>query len=192
MRIINKRKTVVDWGKPEGRIKLTVSGFELQSIIPTHRVVAEIDRIPSHHLAGLKEIRYDPTRETLTWLTNVPVMSESPHTKGLYLQGFRTIAIYNFNSEKQLFTVLFHELGHYVYYTIIDSTVKKKWVTEVHPIKRYVTGYASRNASEDFAESYAEFLLNPHNLVRIPQKYNFIRNEVFGGIPYHNHLNRSI
>lgn len=188
MRIINKQKTIVDWGKPEGRINLTVSGFEHQSIITVQQVVAEIDRIPSHHLAGLKEIRYDPLRETLTWLENVSAISESPHTKGIYLQGFRTIAIYNFSSVEQLFTVLFHELGHYVYYTIIDSTVKKKWVTEVHPEKKYVTKYAKTNASEDFAECYAEFLLNPNNLVRIPKKYNFIRNAIFGGVAYHNHF----
>lgn len=191
MRIIKKQKTVVDWGKPDGRINLKINGFELQSIVPTQYIVTEIDRIPSHHLAGLKEIRYDPYRETLNWLNNASVISESPHTKGMYLQGFRTIAIYNFNSKEQLFTILFHELGHYVYYTIIDSTVKKEWVTEVHTVKKYVSKYARRNASEDFAESYAQFLLNPNNLLHIPQKYNFIRNAVFGGIPYHNHQDQN-
>ena len=192
MREFTKQRTIVDWGKPERRINLKISGFELQSLVPIDNIVNEINRIPSWHLAGLKEIRYDPERETLNWLSNTPVISESPHTKGMYLQGFRTIALYNFNSEKQLFTVLFHELGHYVYYTIIDSTVKKKWVTEVRQVKKYVTKYAKTNASEDFAECYAEFLLNPDNLVRIPQKYNFIRNAVFNSIPYHDHLNREI
>lgn len=190
MREFNKNKTMVDWGKPDNKIHIHLLGFDLQTIIPVNDITQQLNKIPSWHLSGLKEIRYDPNRETLSWLNNVPVMSDSPHTKGIYLQGFRTVAIYDFKSEKELYTVLFHEIGHYVYYTIISSVIKKQWVTEVHPIKKYVTNYARVNASEDFAECYAEFLLNPNNLVRIPKKYNFIRNAIFNGIAYHNHFTK--
>lgn len=191
MREFNKKNTMVDWGKPQNKIHMHLLGFDLQTIVPINDITLKLNNIPSWHLSGLKEIRYDPTRETLNWLKNAPAISDSPHTKGIYLQGFRTIAIYDFKNEKELYTVLFHELGHYVYYTIIDSIIKKQWVTEVHPIKKYVTNYARMNASEDFAECYAEFLLNPYNLVRIPKKYNFIRNAIFNKIPYHNHFNKS-
>lgn len=188
MRIFNKQKTVVDWGRPDSQIKLRLINFNLQSIVPVNKVLDELNRIPSHHLAGLKEIRYDPSRESQTWVENTLTMNPQIKPIGMYLQGFRTIAIYSINSEKELFSVLFHELGHYVYYTIIDSRVKKQWVTEIHPEKRYVTNYAARNASEDFAECYAEFLLNPLNLQRIPNKYNFIRNAVFNKIAYHKYF----
>lgn len=189
MREYNKQKTIVDSGKQNKKLHLRITGFDLQSIITVNNIVEKINHIPTWHLAGLKEIRYDPNRETINLITKSPTRVESPNTKGIYLQGYRTIAIYDFKSEKELFTILFHELGHYVYYTIINSIIKKKWVTEVHPVKKYVTNYARVNASEDFAECYAGFLLNPNNLVRIQQKYNFIRNELFNGIPYHDHFN---
>lgn len=185
MKIFNKQKTLIDWGRPDARIHLRLVNFDMQSVVSVERILQELNKIPSYHLGGLKEIRYDPSRESQTWVDNSLTMNPGIQPIGMYLQGFRTIAVYNFNSEKQLFTVLFHELGHYVYYTILDSTVKKKWVTDIHPEKKYVSRYASRNASEDFAESYAEFLLNPENLQTIPNKYNFIRNEVFNRIAYH-------
>lgn len=190
MRVFNKQKTVVDWGKPDTPVKLRLSNFSWQSLVSVERILEEINRIPSHHLAGLKEICYDPYQDTLAKLDADPRQPIKTNAMGMYLQGYRTIAVYKFNSEKELFKTLFHELGHYVYYTIIGSVVKKKWVTEAHCVKQYVTRYASRNASEDFAECYAEFLLNPANLQRIPKKYNFIRTEVFNNIPYHNNLNR--
>ncbi len=75
-----------------------------------------------------------------------------------------------------------HELAHHVYFVLIDSKVKKRWVTEICRSAPFVTDYASRNAGEDFAESYAKFVLEPDKLRKIPIKYNFIFKEVFKGV----------
>lgn len=186
MRIVNKTKTSVDYGKQAGRIKLSVRGFNQQNIVPISKIISAIDKLPSHHIAGLKEICYDPQRQTLNLLQKSDPLAESPQTKGMYLQGYRTIAIYDFKDEKQLFTVLFHELGHYVFYTVINTTIKKHWVTQIHKSKPFLNSYAERNASEDFAECYAEYLLNPVNLNRNKKKYNFINNCVFSSNIYNS------
>lgn len=57
--------------------------------------------------------------------------------------------------------------------------MKKKWVTEICRSAPFITLYASTNASEDFAETYASFVLQPEKLKQIPLKYQFMLNEVF-------------
>ena len=95
------------------------------------------------------------------------------------MESIQTTSVFEFNNLDKLLRILYHEIGHYVYYTIINSQLKKQWVTDTHRVKRYVSKYASVNASEDFAESYAEYLINPANLRRIAQKYEFIHTAIF-------------
>ena len=79
--------------------------------------------------------------------------------------------------------MLFHELGHFVYFRVISSFEKKQWVTEVHPVEEAVTRYGRRNAAEDFAEAFALYVQAPGELAGLPGKYRFMRDAVFKGRP---------
>jgi hypothetical protein len=79
--------------------------------------------------------------------------------------------------------VLYHEIGHFVFYFAIGSNIKKLWVTEIFPHSNCVTAYAEQSASEDFAETYAAYLRDPAALKDLPQKEVFMRECVFSGRP---------
>ena len=64
------------------------------------------------------------------------------------------------------------------------SAVKKCWVTDLFPGSPCVTAYASANPWEDFAETYAYYVLHPHLLeMQFPEKHAFMRDCVFSGSP---------
>lgn len=53
------------------------------------------------------------------------------------------------------------------------------------PAKGFPTLYAGRNVQELFAESYEMYIRNPQTLLkRSPIMYEFMRDEVFGGVEY--------
>ena len=176
-----KTSKLSDHKQSHPKLKLQVRNFGEQSRVSVGEIVALLDRLPAHHLGQLKEIIYDPRRIILQ-LIDDPMLDLNRNSKGMFIQNRRTIAIFDFDDKTQLFDILMHELAHHVYYVIIDSTVKKRWVTEVCREAPFITPYASRNASEDFAESYAKFVLEPEKLRNIPIKYNFILREIFKGV----------
>jgi len=163
----------------QGRINLWVRGFKLQSIVSINDVVNAIERLPSRHLQGLKEIIYDPKRNTQA--SSYSAWQALARSKGGFMQNDRLVVMYDFDSNDMFYQILFHEIGHYVFYLILDSTLKKQWVTQIYPNSQYITEYASTNASEDFAETYAAFVLRPSELNRIPVKYSYMLNQVFKG-----------
>lgn len=53
--------------------------------------------------------------------------------------------------------------------------------------KKFVTDYAATQPAEDLADSAAYYILEPRKLKRIdPEKYNYIKNNLFGGKEYLN------
>jgi len=96
------------------------------------------------------------------------------------MQRKRKIIIYEFDSIDMFYHVLFHEIGHFVYFLSISSQLKKNWVTKTHKTEPFVSALSKRNAAEDFAECYAIYLSKPERLKQSPQKYNFIHQNVFG------------
>ena len=51
----------------------------------------------------------------------------------------------------------------------------------------FVSDYARTNQSEDFAESYAAYIRDPEGLAfQSQEKYDFMRDYVFGGREYAN------
>ena len=176
-----KSNKLSDFKPARPKLKLQVRNFGEQAQVSIGEIVALIDRLPAHHLVQLKEIIYDPRRITLQ-LIDDPLQDLNRNSKGMFIQHLRTIAIFDFDNKAQLFHILMHELAHHVYFVIIDSTLKKRWVTEICRKASFITPYASRNASEDFAESYAKFVLEPDKLRKIPLKYNFILKEIFKGV----------
>ena len=167
-------------GPYEGRIRLYLTGFREQNIVSVDEVVAAVARLPDAHLVGLKELVYDPNR---TFLEQVDYRQwfHVARSKGTFVQNHRKIMVFDFDSSAQFHHILYHEIGHYVFYLVLDSKIKKRWVTELYPNSQHVSDYASRNASEDFAESYAMYLLQPGVLKRIPGKFGFMEREVFDG-----------
>jgi len=80
--------------------------------------------------------------------------------------------------------MLHHEIGHFVFFLVIGSRVKKRWVTELVPGSSCVSAYARMNPWEDFAETYAYYALHPRILEQtLPEKYAFMRERVFSGSP---------
>jgi len=183
MRNYTKSVTHSDHGKTTGEIKIQLTHFGQQAVVGVDEILQAINRLPAFHLQRLKEITYDPQR---LWPKIIQDRLEPVHrdAKGVFIQSHRTIAIHEFESREQFFHVLFHELGHHVYFQVIGSQLKKQWVTEVCRKDRFVSAYAARNAAEDFAECYVAYLLEPDRLKTIGLKFEFFRRHVFNGYCY--------
>lgn len=88
--------------------------------------------------------------------------------------------------------VLCHEIGHNAYNNLsLEDQIK--W-SEIHTESMitydktglgFVSNYAHTNLFEDFAETYAIYMTNPDLLQFVsPEKYEFMRDEVFDGTEY--------
>ena len=102
-------------------------------------------------------------------------------SKASYNRERKRVLVYDFDNKEMFYHILYHEIGHYVFYNIINGFVRKKWVTQISKNSPYVTKYAAVNASEDFAETYATFILKPAKLYTLGQKLSFMRQEIFKG-----------
>jgi hypothetical protein len=182
MRLFIKSRTGDEELAPStGKLRLLVSGFWRQEIVPVDDVVRSLDIVPGFHLEGLREIVYLPEFAPVAALLGYPGLPCS-EPRGEFVQRERRIFIYNFDSRKMLLDMLYHEIGHFVFYLVIGSRVKKRWVTEVSAASACVTSYATVNVREDFAETYAYYLRHPGFLERVlPEKFSFMRELVFSG-----------
>ena len=163
-------------------LNLRLTGFTKQTIHPIETIVSAIDVIPGFHLQGLREISYLNIFE-MNQLQAEIRQGFSNQRKGLFIQNERCIVLSGLD-DVPLFDflhVLYHEIAHYVYFLIISSSLKTYWVTEIYPHAPCLTQYGQQNAAEDFAESYANYLLQPELLKTIPAKYAFFDHLVFSG-----------
>ena len=176
-----KTRTRRDLAIGAGRVNLLLEGFWRQNLVPIEDILRSIDLVPAFHLEGLREIVYLPEFAQAAAALPCPVM---PHfePKGEFVQRERRIFVYAFDRPDLLFQMLYHEIGHYVFYLVIGSRVKKHWVTRMSPGSCCVTPYAGVNPQEDFAETYAFYLRDPGFLEReSPEKYAFMHDQVFSG-----------
>ncbi len=151
-----------------------IKGFSKQDIVSVDWIVATVKRVPRHHLRNITAIVYDPGRRFQRSYFNPKPVNYS--ARGQYdLSPVEHILVYRFETPAECQHILFHEIGHHVYNRVITSSLKKQWVTGIYPNSKHVSEYASTNASEDFAESYAFFYTNPKRLARIREKFKFIR-----------------
>ena len=179
-----KSLTAADQLATRGQIRLRISGFSLQQVISIRDILQTIDALPGFHLEGLQEIAFEP------WgLPGAAAESLSPgglrqRLRGEFVQKQRRIIIYATDNRKQALHVLLHEIGHYVFFLTLNSRVKKRWVTQIYPQSACVTDYGTRNACEDFSESYALYQTDPQRLLhQVPLKHGFFRDWVFSGRP---------
>jgi len=182
MYLFNKTRTINELASSRGKLHLRLTGFSQQCYLPIEEVVRAIDVLPDFHLEGLREISYLTEIESAEVLACLPNHRLSDR-KAAFVQNERKIVIYGFDSRSLFYQVLYHEIGHYVYYLIISSTLKKHWVTQTYPDSVCVTPYAATSASEDFAETYACYIREPEKLKAIPEKYSFMHHLVFSGDP---------
>jgi len=182
MRLFIKNRTAAEEAAGRGELNLLLSGFSRQDIVPVDDILRAIDLLPGFHLEGLREIVYLPEHAPASALF-CPVLPRG-EPKGEFVQRERRIFVYGFDSAAMFFRMLHHEIGHFVFFLVIGSAVKKCWVTEVFPGSPCVTAYASVNPWEDFAETYAHYVLHPRLLeTEFPEKHAFMRERVFSGSP---------
>jgi hypothetical protein len=141
-----------------------------------------VEELPSFHLAGLAAITYDPDRQ-LDPLMKEPLRPGAPTHKGQYVKAERQVLVHEFANPDELRHILYHEIGHYVFDHVLTTALRRRWVLELSLRKSaHITRYARRNALEDFAESYAVFVIDPARVRTLYQKYAFLRDKVFGGM----------
>lgn len=181
MRQFAKTRTAADASAGGGRLDLRLAGFLRQQVVPLEDVVRAVDLVPAFHLEGLREIVYLPEA--------APDPSPSyrfacSRPRAEFLQEERRIVVYDFDSPELFFHMLLHEIGHFVFFLVIGSRVKKHWVVHLFPGSSCVTPYAESSAIEDFAESYAWYVLDPDALqAEYAVKHAFMRDFVFSGEP---------
>ena len=179
VQIFSKNLTIAD-AENSARLHLKLYGFSRQTVVPVANIVAAIDMLPTFHLAGLREICYEPELVIdpfyFSGIRNSRRQAE-------FIQAKRKIVFFEINDPGLFYHVLYHEIGHFVFYLALSSVIKKIWVTEIFPHSTCATLYGKLNASEDFAESYACYCRDEETLQRIPTKYAFFRDYVFSGRP---------
>ena len=183
MRLFIKNRTPAQETVGGGKLNLLLSGFSRQALVPVDDIVRSIDLLPGFHLEGLREIVYLPDYAPAAsgFFCNGFFRAEP---KGEFVQRERRIFVYRFDSPAMFFQMLHHEIAHFVFFLVIGSRVKKRWVTEVFPGSACVTAYASVNPWEDFAETYAYYVLHRRVLEKeLPEKHAFMREYVFSGSP---------
>ena len=161
-----------------GKVNLLLAGFKRQSVISVDEVLRAIDVLPAFHLEKLRSIEYDPIWNVGDELDYYESRS-SLAAAGKYVLADKTILMHKFINKPLFYRMLYHEIGHYVFYNAIGGDLKKEWVTRLYPGNPYITQYASRNGSEDFAECYASYILEPGKLMHIIEKFSFMKHQVF-------------
>jgi len=182
MRLFIKNRTFAERAAGAGRLNLLLSGFSQQDAVAVDDIVRALDQLPGFHLEGLREIVYLPDCAPQASVV-YPGMGRG-ELKGEFVQRERRIFVYGFDSPATFFRMLHHEIGHFVFFLVLGSRVKKRWVTGIFPGSRCVTPYAGVNPWEDFAETYAHYVLHPHELeAGFARKHAFMRECVFSGDP---------
>ncbi|MFN7780329.1 MAG: hypothetical protein ACK5RK_15955 [Betaproteobacteria bacterium] len=137
-----------------------------------------LDALPRFHLAGLNEIVYAPIPQV-----SYPSLKLCFPDRRLaeFDQQARAIYVYRLAAPEEFRHVLYHEIGHFVFFLVIGSKVKKTWVTELFPGSATATVYGAESAAEGFAETYALYAREAERLRDLPLKQAFMREQVFSG-----------
>lgn len=177
-----KDKVIGIEGKLSKKLNLLISGFSKQNIITVEKIFDAINALPDAHITGLNIIEYDPKRlNVIQAFFNKLGYKRAPKCcKGVFIQNKRKIVIYEFNTREMLYHILYHEVGHFVYQLVLDSKLKKHWVSETHHTAPFITPLSRRNACEDFAECYTYYITKCETLMQSKQKYDFMHEYVFG------------
>lgn len=166
---------------------MEVGNFAESGLTDSREVVDYIDKtIPPEHLEGLDAVEY--------------VNSAEAYESGLIGQwqsdeetGQTTIEIYPHDDQGEMYDTVAHEIGHNAQEILMAEhpEANAAWgdlylqslgdlLVSGGEKDTFVTPYATVNAEEDFAESYAAYLNDPDLLQAVaPQKLDFMATQVF-------------
>ncbi|MCF6436975.1 hypothetical protein [Pseudoalteromonas sp. MMG022] len=155
---------------------LVVKDFDKQNVVTDEQIKAAIAKVPVLHLQGLEYIVYDPSRFfQRSYVAPKPINYK---VVGQYNQiPKKFICIHRISHVNEFNHVLYHEIGHHVFNQILPSQLRVAWVNDIYPhSSHFVSEYASKNAQEDFCESYSCFYTKFNELAKDSRKLAFIRN----------------
>lgn len=167
-----------------------VSNFEASGLITSEQVRQYLHQaIPVTHLDNCRGIEYVHKHAAV----------RATPISGNIIPVYRQIYVYAVDPDKQgvedLLVTLTHEIGHNVHYNIRRDNFELdvRWA-ELHRQSHdtfareglgFVSDYARTNKFEDFAETYKAYILAPEFLKLLsPDKYEFMRQEIFKGQEY--------
>lgn len=152
-----------------------IFNMDRQEEICTTELIGALEKIPDRHFKGLNAIFYDPNRRFQCNLCLSGYRAVNFKSLGEYDRKIKCVIIYHFKNKTDFISTMYHEIGHHVYHYVLDSKLRKKWATTV-----YQKGpKQSVNASEDFAEKYADYAINPNKLQFYREKCRFMREFIF-------------
>jgi hypothetical protein len=167
-----------------------VYNFEASNAITSAEVRGFLRReIPGFHLENCRGIEY---HHQLAAVHGEAVL-------GNFSQVYRKINVYALSLEGQspqiVLNTVTHEIGHNVYFNLWreDFDFDRRWDVIHRQAKEinkatgagFVSDYARTDRYEDFAESYLAYVRYPAILQAVsPEKYDFLRREVFAGREY--------
>ena len=158
-------------GSFAGRVRISLPGFHGSGARLT---AAALAALPDFHLAGLRYVKFDPSRGV--------VMA------GWYDRDAMGVHIFYAIDTLDFLETLYHEIGHHVFWEVLTIDQRADWVTTVSSSEGWVTPYAERNAREDFAETYAWYVLDYKELASFEAKLEYMEEVVFRGFePETNH-----
>ena len=149
------------------KVRIALIGFLRQELISADQIVQALALLPDRHLADLLCVKYDPDR-------NVKF-------SGWYDPNQKGIEVFWFKDEWDFYQLLYHEIAHHVFHNALTIDERAMWVNEISPLEGHVSTYAEKNTSEDFAETYALYVLGPVHLLDFQVKFLFMNQVVFSG-----------
>jgi hypothetical protein len=167
-----------------------ITNFEASELLTNEQVQIYLrETIPPAHLDHCQVIEYQART----------VSAHATPVSGSFTPMFRQIYVYassqEFQSVQRLLDTLTHEIGHNVHYNMRRDNwdTAARW-TELYRQSQntfagnglgFVSDYARFNDFEDFAETYRAYIRDPEFLRGVnPEKYEFMRLEVFEGQEY--------
>lgn len=167
-----------------------IDGFEDTGLL-TDQEVADFVRetLPPSHLERCPSVQYEPEH---------PEFASDPWCLAFFQPWDHEIRIgpaERFQDAENMLETITHELGHNVHTNLIDAQPdlasrwddlhSASWGDLINSGTGFVSDYATTNVNEDFAESYRVYVHNPDLLQFVsPDKYEFMRIEVFSGREY--------
>ena len=161
---MNEYRLTPHAGPFAGRVRVALPGFHRAG---ARQLVTALAVLPDFHLAGLRYVKFDPERGV--------VMA------GWYDHEARGIHIFCATDIPDLLETLYHEIGHHVFWKVLSIDQRADWVMVVSPGAGSVSLYAERNAREDFAETYAWYVLDYIEPASLEAKLKFMHEVVFRG-----------
>jgi len=167
--------------------QISVKGFEQSGVISNDDVKSYLkETLPPEHISGerITEINYPNQYNGDDKSVTLGVCSTDNN-------GVSDIKIFNqtpdgSNNLDDMKGTITHEVGHNVYWNMTQQQ-RDNWESLSASSKpdEFVSPYARTKSTEDFAETYREYVLNSGNLQEVSSvKYDFMQNFVFNGRQY--------